>query len=448
MQNVMWMLFETAANIFQSFLTVHFIIGSFDNKCKILNVKKTHIIGTVVMAAVVTLLNNFTIYEGILGVLYSLSFFIFAYAFLYGSVIKKIFIGVLTNLCLLFSTMIVGNVLFYFLRSEPHKIYTEHCFERFLYIIISSAFMTYIFAILKNLTRSKKDSLKTKEWLLILSVLSISFFIVAILQVLILTENIGRENLNLLMLSEFGMILINILCFYITVNLNETHKREEQLIIDKRRSEYNQQYAETVKEQYNQTRRLRHDLKQYAGTVLALLNDGKTDAAREIAEEQCESLSKIETVINTGNDFLNAILNSKLSLAKSTGIDVLCSVENDISGIEDIDLCSLIGNLLDNAIAAAEKCGGELRLIEVKISSVKSRFIVVVRNSIPRSVLEENPKLKSTKSDAVNHGFGIKTIKYIAEKYNGKFDFYEEGLTFVSRVELRRVVNDLDFKTR
>ncbi len=440
MQNVMWILLETATNILESFLCIHFLIGAFDGKFRVLNLKKVYIIGIVGYTVVITVLNKITEYEGLLGLIYGVYFIIFSLIFLRGSILKKIFVSILTLICLISTATVSGNILFSVFNGDPMTIYTEQSFERFIFMIFGIALLAYVLAFLSRFINVKRDTLKPKELVLILSVLSISFFIVAILQVLILTENICRENLNLLMLSEFGMILINILCFYITVNLNETHIREEQLMIDKRRSEYNQQYAETVKEQYNQTRRLRHDLKQYAGTVLALLNDGKIDKAREIAEEQCESLSKIETVINTGNDFLNAILNSKLSLAKSNGIDVLCSVENNISGIEDIDLCSLIGNLLDNAIAAAEKCGGELRLIEVKILSVKSRLTVVVRNSIPHSVLEENPKLKSTKQDNVNHGFGIKTIKYIAEKYNGKFDFYEEGLTFVSRVELRRVM--------
>ena len=179
-------------------------------------------------------------------------------------------------------------------------------------------------------------------------------------------------------------------------------------------------------------------MKQYSAALLALIKDRKLELAEAFAEKQTESLSQIETVINVDNDFLNAILNSKLSFAKSNGVDVLCSVENNISGIEDIDLCNLIGNLLDNAISAAEKCDSESRLIEVKITSIGSRLVVIVRNSIYASVLNDNPELKSTKQDASEHGFGVKTIKYIAEKYNGTFDFFEEGLTFISRVELHK----------
>lgn len=441
MIDILWLIIEWGTNFFQSFLCIHFIIVSFDNKCKILNVKKVHIIGTLFMTTVVALLNYITIYEGLLGVIYSMCFFLFAYIFLHGSILKKIFISVFTNICLIVAATIVSNILLSFIKNDLSYIYTEQCLERLLYMIITTALIAYIFAISKRFTSGKKESLKIKEWILILSVLGISFFIVAIMQITILDAEIDKEKLNLLMVSELGIILINILCLYITVSLNETHKREEQLIIDKRRSEYGQQYAQTIKEQYEQTRRLRHDMKQYASAMQALIKGGKLTEAEELAEQQTESLSRIETVINVNNDFLNAILNSKLSFAKSKGIDVLCSIENDISGIDDIDLCNLIGNLLDNAILAAEKCDPESRLIEIKITSAASRLVMIVRNSICDSVLRENPELKSTKADSTEHGFGIKTIKYIAEKYNGKFDYYEEDLMFVSRVELHKEKN-------
>ncbi len=103
-----------------------------------------------------------------------------------------------------------------------------------------------------------------------------------------------------------------------------------------------------------------------------------------------------------------------------------------------MDLCSLLGNVLDNAISASEKCDLNSRLVEVKITAIGSRVIILVKNSIPCSVLKCNPKLSSTKSTPEEHGFGVKTIKSIVEKYNGKVDFYEEGLTFICLAELYR----------
>ena len=438
MYDVLWMILELAANLYESFLCVHFIIEAFDKKCKILGLRVVYIIGTVSMTAAVTVLNQLMEYEGPLGLIYMIFFIVFSTIFLRGTLIKKFFISALTLICLISTAAVSANILSAIFKNNPMKMYTEHSFERFAFMVVGIVLLTYTLAIFSHFTGGKKESLNVKEWTLILSVLVISFLIIAALHIIILDSEKINEHINLLIASEIGIMLINILCLYITANLNETHKREEQLLIDKRRNEYSQKYAQSIKEQYEQTRRLRHDMKQYAATMQALIKGRKFSEAENLAEKQTENLSKVETLIKVENDFLNAILNSKLSYAKSKEIDVFCSIENNISGIEDIDLCNLIGNLFDNAIFASEKCEPESRLVEIKISSVGSKLVMIVKNNINDSVLKENPELKSTKTDFAEHGFGIKTIKYIAAKYNGKFDYYEEGLTFVSRVELHK----------
>ena len=121
--DVLWIIIELATNLYNSFLCIHFIIASFDNKCRILNVRKLHIIGTTIMTALVTLLNSITSYEGILGITYVLYFFLFACACLRGSILKKLFISVFTNICLICIAAAVGNVLFFFLYFLQKVIY-------------------------------------------------------------------------------------------------------------------------------------------------------------------------------------------------------------------------------------------------------------------------------------------------------------------------------------
>lgn len=397
MYDILWMILELAANLCESFLCVHFIIESFNKKCKILGLRVVYIIGTVSMTAAVTVLNQLMEYEGPFGLIYMIFFIVFSTIFLHGTLVKKFF-SALTLICLISTAAVSGNILSAIFKNNPMKMYTEHSFERFAFIVVGIALLTYTLAIFYHFTGGKKESLNVKEWALILSVLVISFLIIAALHIIILDSEKINEHINLLIESEIGIMLINILCLYITANLIETQKREERLLIDKRRNEYSQKYAQTIKEQYEQTRRLRHDMKQYATTMQTLLKGRKFSEAENLAEKQTENLSRIETVINVENNFLNAILNSKLSFAKSKEIDVLCSIENNILGVEDIDLCNLIGNLLDNAICAAEKCDPESRLIEIKISSTGSRLVMIVRNSISNSVLGENPELKSRKT--------------------------------------------------
>ena len=433
MKDVLWTLLETISNLFESFLCIHFIITSFDGKTKKISSKAVYIIGTLCMTAVVSVLNGLTLYEGLFGLFYVIFFFIFSLIFLRGTIQKKIFVAILTNICLISTAAISGNILSVVFDNHS-QLFVEQTFERFIYMVIGISLAAYIFAILSRLTNSNKEALSAKEWVLILSVLIISSAVIAVIHIIILDDEIKDKHIYWLMLSELGIILINILCLYITVNLSETHKREEKLILENKRVEYNQKYAQAVKEQYEQTRRLRHDMKQYCTALDGLIADKKYSEARQLISENYEHISHTEVVIDVGNDFINALLNAKLTSAKSLGIDVICSVEKNLLGIESADLCSLIGNLLDNAIEAAQACEPEKRSIELNISASGGHLNIVVRNSIRNSVIKDNPRLSTTKANPSEHGFGIKTIKFIVKKYGGTVDFYEEDLTFICHI--------------
>ena len=434
----MWNFIELAANLCDSFLCINFIIKSFDGKCRYFNSKITLIVGTLLLATIVTAINKITTYEGILGAVYIVVYFVFSFIFLRGSILKKIFISLLANICLISSAALTSNVLFTIFNDDSMKIYTAHSLERLIFMVIGLAVRVYIFELLIRLTNGRKENLGIKEWILIASVLAVSFLIFAAIQVVIINSKLSENNQILLMLSEFGLILINIICLYITINLSDTHKREEKLVVEKKQNEYTQKYVQTINEQYEQTRRLRHDMKQYFTVLDGLISERKYSEARALISENYKSISCSEVVVNVGNDYVNSILNAKLTHAKSLQIDVICSIEKDLSGIESTDLCNLLGNMLDNAIEAAQECKTEKRSIELNISSLSNRLIVIVRNSINHSILAENPNLVTSKHDKSEHGYGIKTIKSITEKYDGTIDFFEENLTFVFRVELRK----------
>ena len=438
MLDAMWNFIELAANLCDSFLCINFIIKSFDGKCRYFNSKITLIVGTLLLATIVTAINKITTYEGILGAVYIVVYFVFSLIFLRGSILKKIFISLLANICLISSAALTSNVLFTIFNDDSMKIYTAHSLERLIFMVIGLAVRVYIFELLIRLTNGRKENLRIKEWILIASVLAVSFLIFAAIQVVIINSKLSENNQILLMLSEFGLILINIICLYITINLSDTHKREEKLVVEKKQNEYTQKYVQTINEQYEQTRRLRHDMKQYFTVLDGLISERKYSEARALISENYKSISCSEVVVNVGNNYVNSILNAKLTHAKSLQIDVICSIEKDLSGIESTDLCNLLGNMLDNAIEAAQECKTEKRSIELNISSLSNRLIVIVRNSINHSILAENPNLVTSKQDKSEHGYGIKTIKSITEKYDGTIDFFEENLTFVFRVELRK----------
>lgn len=151
-----------------------------------------------------------------------------------------------------------------------------------------------------------------------------------------------------------------------------------------------------------------------------------------------DQLRSIESTINTNHMIVNAILNTKLSAAKKQGIKTLCNTVKDfhIKQIEEIDLCHLLGNLLDNAIEAAVKCPqGKTKYIEIFITERNQILLITVKNSYNQEELP--PTLQTSKFNKIDHGFGIKTIKRIAKKYDGFADFYTENDLFCCNVTLQ-----------
>ena len=135
------------------------------------------------------------------------------------------------------------------------------------------------------------------------------------------------------------------------------------------------------------------------------------------------------TYVNVGNSLLNYIINNKLSKAKETGIEIKAEIENlAFDYIDSVDFSSLLNNILDNAAEGALL--SKEKKLEVQIRNQKGFDTITVKNSIDTSVMENNPDFMSTK-EGEGHGYGMKQIRKITEKYAGILDLYEKNGMFV-----------------
>ena len=217
---------------------------------------------------------------------------------------------------------------------------------------------------------------------------------------------------------------------YVAKNLD----MEKQLKDMTQDFEKQQSMAAEIKRIQQQIRSLKHDMKNHTLVILSYLEEEKPEEARVYAGELLDKLNKMYTYVNVGNSLLNHIMNHKLSEAKEAGIEIKAEIENcAFSFMDSVDFSALLNNLLDNAIAGA--LDSREKKLEVQISYQKGFDVITVKNSIDSSVLLNNPDLISTKEEA-GHGLGMKQIKSIVEKYNGKIDIYEKNNKFVVSIML------------
>ena len=209
--------------------------------------------------------------------------------------------------------------------------------------------------------------------------------------------------------------------------------------IDKRIAAYQRELIEThyreVDNMYRQIRGWRHDYHNHIQAMLAMTDN--PEELRKYLWMLNDDLTTVDTVLKTGNVMVDAILNSKLSLIKSKNIAVnaKATVPAELR-ISEIDLCAIIGNLLDNAMEAClRQSEAEERFIRVYIGILKQQLYICVTNSVGGEVKKVGKTYLSTKDDHT-HGFGLMRIDRLAEKYNGYVNRQNEEGAFATEVML------------
>lgn len=364
---------------------------------------------------------------------------IYSWVFCKGSASDKILSAAMANgviliasaLCNLVTNEILGDM--YYMLYDAVQGWTVICMSP---ILIYFAMFVLLRLFHKTDITGKKSII---QWTIVSTAL-----IVTIITAAILFIRYARDSHNIVRLSLFAgtvivsVILSDIFVFLLLSDILKKNKAVNELNLLKQTEEYNRQYIENLQNEYETVRKMRHDYKNSFLAVLALLDDGEVEKVRQQISESLGAMTETEVFINTDNAVVNAVVNAKLSSAKSLGIECECLVAKDISGIDDIDLCRLLSNMLDNAITACKNDVGVHKRLELSIRRDDISYIFTVKNTVSSSVLEYNPELKSTKKGAGEHGYGVGIIREIAEKYGGRSDFYEDDGMFCCAVYLRK----------
>ena len=210
--------------------------------------------------------------------------------------------------------------------------------------------------------------------------------------------------------------------------------------IDKRIAAYQRELIEThyreVENMYRQMRGWRHDYRNHIQLMKVLAANGDMDGIQDYLEKLDTDLSTVETVVKTGNAMADAILNSKLSLARSRQIQVRCDAHIPVKlKTSELDLCCIIGNLFDNAIDASAALPEKDRLIRVYMDMKGSQLYISFTNFTAGGKLQKRGGLfKSTKGK--EHGFGLVRIDAIVERLGGYLSRNSEDGAFTTEILL------------
>lgn len=211
-------------------------------------------------------------------------------------------------------------------------------------------------------------------------------------------------------------------------------------LIDRRIAAYQRElieihYAE-VENMYRQMRGWRHDYRSHIQVMKAHAAQGEWGALCAYLDQLEDDLSTVDTVVKTGNPMADAILNSKISLARSKHIQVRADASVPVAlDISELDLCVILGNLFDNAIEASLALPEEERLVRVYIEMKGEQLYISFTNLTAAGKREKREgRFRSTKGEG--HGFGLVRIDAIVERLGGWLSRNSEEGAFTTEILL------------
>ena len=208
--------------------------------------------------------------------------------------------------------------------------------------------------------------------------------------------------------------------------------------INRQLDEYQRELIDThyqeVENMYRQMRGWRHDYRNHIQTIKALAENGDMEAVMQYLDGLELNLNTVDTVIKTGNAMADAILNSKISLARSKNIEVHVDAHIPVKlKMSELDLCVILGNLFDNAIEASMKLPEGGRMIRVYMDMKNTQLYISFTNFTATGKLEKVGRLFRT-SKGKGHGFGLIRIDAIVERLGGYLSRNSEEGAFTTEI--------------
>ena len=230
------------------------------------------------------------------------------------------------------------------------------------------------------------------------------------------------------------LILVAIQFFYRT----RQYKMEKKIAyLEKEKNALLMRDYQLLKDTYAANAKLFHDFHNHIEALYRYLEKDRTAEAVQYLESLRSPIEAVTQPVWVGDEAVDYLINSKITLAASQEIQMNCNIEYpQHTNIRSVDLVAILGNLLDNALEAVEGTEGNLRFINLTIRRINEMLIIKLENGCKAVPVITEGELKITKKDAGLHGWGLKSVRTTAERYDGIVETEYGGCRFCTVVTL------------
>ena len=345
-----------------------------------------------------------------------------------GSYTQKSFFVTVNAITIMISEILTALFISTFLNIE----YDDGFTMRYLGIVLSTTLLFVFNLFTIYIAKKKYRNLPIKYNILMILCPIFSLYLLMLLDSYIAHSPNHNYFMSFLAVLELGYINIMVFDFF---DYYEKGLQAQTLDVVLKANEENYKILEQNEKELHI---LRHDILKHMVEIKEMLNAGDKEAASRYVDDINNMVLKNTSISRTGNIVLDSILNTENKKAAALGIkyDVKLNVSEDIN-ISSIDLSRILYNAIDNAIEACEKIND--KYILVSITSDEKMLKIIIENTSPYVDINDN-KIKTTKSDYIRHGYGIRSIKDALKNNDGLLSLsYKDGI-FVCRIIMKNTV--------
>jgi len=238
----------------------------------------------------------------------------------------------------------------------------------------------------------------------------------------------------LLIVSVILSVIADVVMYFALKDNSNMNSMRRRLAEIENEMEQQLKYYDAIAEKYTEIREYRHDILNLVSISEIMLEKKLSESeSKAYIDEMKKKAETMEIPIYCNNPLVNAVLWQKQDAAGKSGIAFSAYIEqSEDFPIDRIDICSLMVNLVDNALRECENCQDPF--VEIDVSRKINMLFISVKNSCAVLKSGKTRKLATTKNG--DHGYGMEIINKIAEKYNGEFAFTAENGTASASVML------------
>ena len=245
------------------------------------------------------------------------------------------------------------------------------------------------------------------------------------------------RDVNQLLLSVTSIVLLGSTILLFITYRHSIEKENDYLRVKSEfdRLQIEKAYYDILEHQNQQLMIYAHDAKNH---LFAIKNLSRNPQINDYIEKLLNQLGSYANSCHSGNMILDVIINKYVTECDLHSIEFYYDVRScNLSDVEDIDLVSILGNLLDNALTAAEK--SSRKRLSIETTSRNSYSVVVISNSCDEQPISFGEHLVTTKDDHRLHGFGLKSVKKTLKKYNGDYhwEYSQRDCSFITTVMIK-----------